>query len=127
MAARQSEAAAVKAWTGLGVWNVSLERPEPLGQIERVAARNVRLFRMTTVPFVPVTPPALERPGEIRAPTLVRVRELDTQGNRRASEVLASGIAVAGLEVVPGADHALPMGWAGTFNERVIRLLDSLR
>ena len=80
---------------------------------------------MAAPPFAPITPPALGRLGEIRSPTLVVTGDRDTPGNRAGSESLAKGIPGARLVVIPGADHAIPIGWAKELNEAVVTFLGS--
>jgi pimeloyl-ACP methyl ester carboxylesterase len=123
--ARESEAKAVEAWLALGLWSASRARPEVMTAIERITARNAARFSMAAPPFAPITPPAIGRLGEIRAATLVVTGDRDTPGNRAGSESLAKGIAGARLVVVPGADHAIPIGWAKELNEAILAFLES--
>jgi pimeloyl-ACP methyl ester carboxylesterase len=80
---------------------------------------------MAAPPFAPITPPATGRLGEIHAPTLVVTGDRDTPGNRAGSESLAKGLAGARVVVFPGADHAIPIGWAKELNEAVLAFLAS--
>jgi pimeloyl-ACP methyl ester carboxylesterase len=123
VSARESEARAVEAWLALGLWSASRARPEVMKTIERITARNAARFRMAAPPFAPITPPAIGRLGEIRSPTLVVTGDRDTPGNRAGSESLAMGIPGARLVVIPGADHAIPIGWPKELNEAVLAFL----
>ena len=126
VSARESEAKAVEAWLGLGLWSASRERPEVMKAIERSTAPNAARFRMAAPPFAPITPPAIDRLSEIRsAATLVVTGDRDTPGNRAGSDALAKGIPGARLVVIPGADHAVPIGWAKELNEAVLAFLAS--
>jgi pimeloyl-ACP methyl ester carboxylesterase len=125
VSARESEAKAVEAWLALGLWSASRARPEVMKAIERVTARNAARFRMAAPPFAPITPPATGRLGEIHAPTLVVTGDRDTPGNRAGSESLTKGIAGARVVVFPGADHAIPIGWAKELNKAVLAFLAS--
>ena len=49
----------------------------------------------------------------------------DTPGNRASSESLAKGIPDERLVVIPGADHAIPIGWAKELNEALLSFLAS--
>jgi pimeloyl-ACP methyl ester carboxylesterase len=91
--------------------------------IERATASSAARFRMAAPPFAPITPPAIGRLGEIRAATLVVSGDRDTPGNRANSETVAKGIAGARLVVIPGADHAIPIGWARELNEALLGFL----
>ncbi len=125
VAARESDAKAMEAWLALGLWSASRARPDVMKAIERSTATSVARFRMAAPPFAPITPPAIGRLGEIRVPTLVVSGERDTPGNRAAADALARGIPGATLMVVPGADHAVPIGWATALNEAVLTFLAS--
>lgn len=125
VSARESEAKAVEAWLALGLWSASRPRPEVMKAIEAITTRNAARFRMAAPPFVPITPPAIGRLAEIRTPTLVVTGDRDTPGNRTASDALVKGIPGARLVVVPGADHAIPIGWAKELNEALLAFLAS--
>jgi pimeloyl-ACP methyl ester carboxylesterase len=120
MAAKESEAKAVEAWMRLGLWSASRSRPEVMKAIERITARNAARFRMAAPPFAPITPPASQRLGEIRARTLLVTGSEDTAGNRAAAEVAAKGIPGAKQIFIAGADHAVPIGWAKELNEAML-------
>jgi pimeloyl-ACP methyl ester carboxylesterase len=123
--ARESESSAVQAWLALSLWSASRARPEVMKAIEHMTARNAARFRMAAPPFAPITPPAIGRLGEVRAPTLVVTGDRDTPGNRAGSDSLAGGIPGARLVVIPGADHAIPVGWANELNEALLSFLAS--
>jgi pimeloyl-ACP methyl ester carboxylesterase len=123
--ARESAAKAVEAWLALGLWSASHARPEVMKALETITARNAARFRMAAPPFAPITPPAIGRLGEIRAPTLVVTGDRDTPGNRAASDALAKGIPGARLVVIRGADHAMPIGWAKELNDALLGFLPS--
>jgi pimeloyl-ACP methyl ester carboxylesterase len=125
MAARESEASAVRAWLTLGLWSASRARPEVMHAIERATTTSAARFRMAAPPFAPITPPAIGRLGEIRAATLVVSGDRDTPGNRANSETAAKGIPGARLVVIPGADHGIPFGWAKELNEALLAFLAS--
>lgn len=126
VAARESEARAVEAWMTLGLWSASRERPEVRTAVERIARRNAARFRMAAPPFAPITPAAIGRLRDILAETLVVTGERDTPGNRSVSDRLASEIPGAQLVVIPGADHAIPLGWADELNARILAFLAGL-
>lgn len=120
VAARESETGAVEAWMALDLWSASRERPEIRAAVERITRRNAARFRMAAPPFAPITPPAVSRLGEVRAATLVVTGSRDTPGNRAVSDALAKGIPNARLVVIPGADHAVPIGWADELNAHIL-------
>jgi len=65
-------------------------------------------------------PPALERLGEIGAPTLVAVGELDTPDLQGTAEALANGIPGAQKTVVRGAGHMSNMEKPDQVTELII-------
>ncbi|HCG00250.1 MAG TPA: alpha/beta hydrolase, partial [Chloroflexi bacterium] len=65
-------------------------------------------------------PPALERLGEIGAPTVVAVGELDTPDLQGMAEALANGIPGAQKTVVRGAGHMSNMEKPDQVTELII-------
>ena len=126
-AVKDGDDAIVKAWTAHPMWVVSRERAEIKGEIEQTTRRNLAPFRMTAPPYIPLTPPAVGRLAEVKAPTLVVVGDRDTPGNQQASALLAKQIAGAKSVVVPGADHGLPLGWSRELNDAVLGFLSATR
>jgi len=68
----------------------------------------------------------ISRLGEIRQPTLVIVGSEDILTPPPDSELLASVIPHARLEIVPGAAHGLMIEHAATFNRTVLDFLTGL-
>jgi 3-oxoadipate enol-lactonase len=124
-AVKDGDDAIVKAWLAHPIWNVSRTRPEVLTVLDAITRRNLAPFRMAFAPYVPLTPPAVERLNDVKAPTLVIVGDADTPGNRQASDLLAKRIPGASIRVVEGADHGLPLGWADQFNAAVIAFISA--
>lgn len=122
-AAREGADKAVAAWLQLGLWSASRDRPEVMKAIERSTRRSAKAFTMSAAPFAPITPPASGRLGEVRAPALIVTGDRDTPGNRAGSEMLAKGIPGAKMVSIPGADHAVPIGWAKELHEAVLAFL----
>lgn len=126
-AVRDGDDAIMSAWLKHPMWAASQSRPDVLAALEASTRRSLAAFRMTFAPYQPVLPPAAGRLGEIKAPTLVMVGDRDTAGNRQASEALAKQIPGAVLKIVPGADHALPLGWAEEFNSAALGFIAAAR
>jgi pimeloyl-ACP methyl ester carboxylesterase len=114
-AVKNGDDAIVKAWLEHPIWAVSRTRPEIRAELEAMTRRNLAPFRMTFAPYIPLTPPAIDRLADVRAPTLVVIGDRDTPGNQQAATLAAKRIPGATLKVLPGADHALPLGWAEDF------------
>ena len=70
--------------------------------------------------IVPVKPPTIERLGEIAAPTLVIVGELDVPDFQAIAEVLASGIRGAKKVVIPNAGHLANMEAPAAVNRAIL-------
>jgi pimeloyl-ACP methyl ester carboxylesterase len=60
-------------------------------------------------PLEPLAPPAIQRLGELKIPVLVLSGALDYEENRRASRILAEGIAGARFEEMEGFAHVPPL------------------
>ncbi len=69
---------------------------------------------------------AIERLGEVRAPTLVVVGERDQPDFQAIANELTAGIPLARKVVVPGAGHMAPMEAPGEFSALVLGFLESL-
>lgn len=127
VAAREGDEPAVAAWMTLGLWSVSRERPDLRSALEQLTRRNAARFRLAAPPYAPITPAAISRLGDIRAATLVVTGDRDTPGNRDVSARLAREIPGAQLVTIPGADHAIPLGWADELNRRIVNFLSAPR
>ena len=123
-AVKEGDDAIVKAWMAHPIWSVSRTRPEVAKELEAITRRNLAPFRMAFAPYVPVKPAAVGRLAEVKAPTLVIVGDSDSNGTRQGAELEAKQIPGAKLEIVTGADHGLPIGWANEFNQAVMSFLN---
>jgi pimeloyl-ACP methyl ester carboxylesterase len=126
-AVKEGEDAIIAAWLKHPMWAASQSRPEVLRALAASTRKSLAAFTMAAPPFVPMKPPATDRLGEVKAPTLVVVGDRDTPGNRQASDLLAKQIPGATLKVVAGADHALPLGWSRELNEAVLAFISTTR
>lgn len=73
--------------------------------------------------LIPFDPPAVGRLGEIRAPTLVVVGDLDAPYVLAGATMLAEGITGAQKVVIPGAAHMVTMEQPDVFNRLVLDFL----
>ncbi len=69
-------------------------------------------------------PPAVDRLGEVRAPTLVVTGDLDDPNIVRAGAALAAGIPGAARAVLAGTAHLPNLERPRAFNRRVLAFLD---
>jgi len=74
-------------------------------EMNRIFVENGTFFSADVSPLDPLVPPALQRLGEVRAPTLVVSGKLDYAENRRASQILANGIPGARFVEMPDCAH----------------------
>jgi pimeloyl-ACP methyl ester carboxylesterase len=74
-------------------------------------------------PAVRLDPPASERLGDVRAPTLVVVGEADVEDMHRIADRLAAGIPGARKEVVTDAAHMLPLERPDELNRLLLEFL----
>lgn len=126
-AVKHGDDAVVEAWTQHPMWKVARTRPELLQELEATTRRNLAPFRMAFAPYQPITPPAIGRLAELRAPTLVVVGDADMPSIIEGGRLVAKQAPRAELKTIPGADHALPLGWADAFNAAALAFLSAAR
>ena len=126
-AAKEGDDAIIAAWLKHPMWAASQSRPDVLRALAASTRKSLGVFKMSAAPFVPIKPPAIDRLGEIKAPTLVIVGDRDTAGNRQASDLLAQRIPGATFKLIGGADHAVPLGWPREFNDTVLAFISAAR
>lgn len=93
------------------------------GVRELVREMNLAALRASAGEELPSGVAAAGRLGEVRAPTLVVVGDLDTPQTLEAAGALASGIPGARLEVVRGAAHLPSMERPEEFNRLALDFL----
>lgn len=106
-------------------------RPEQVSSSvrERVREMQRHIFEIPVpedVEAISMTPPAVERLGEAKAPTLVIVGELDLEEKIVLADRLVAEIPKAKKEMVPNAAHMMNMEKPGEFNRLVLDFLASL-
>ena len=75
-------------------------------------------------PGAALDPPASDRLGEVRAPTLVLVGDEEVDDVVEIAEILAQGIQGAEQAVIPGAAHMLNLERPAEFDRRTLAFLD---
>ena len=73
----------------------------------------------------PFSPPAIDRLGEIRTPSLVLVGERDTADFHAIASTLERGVADARKMTLPGVGHMANMETPGSFNDLVLDFLST--
>jgi 3-oxoadipate enol-lactonase len=124
-AVKDGDDAIVKAWLAHPMWSVARTRPAVVKELDAITRRNLAPFRMPFAPYVPMKPAAITRLGEVRAPTLVIIGDRDMPSIKQSAQIVTKEIKGAVLKVIPGADHALPFGWADEFNAAVLSFLST--
>jgi 3-oxoadipate enol-lactonase len=94
---------------------------------EKVRAMCLDNYRNQTVEPTPrpLEPPAIGRLGEIVAPTLIIIGDLDTPACLSMADAMAAGIAGARKVVFPGVAHMVPMERPEEFNRAVLEFLQA--
>ncbi|MBZ0289188.1 MAG: alpha/beta hydrolase [Anaerolineae bacterium] len=95
---------------------------------EQAAAMNIIPIRNGTwfvesQPLNPLNPPAVERLGDIRVPTLLMAGGLDHPEILRAADVMEQAIAEATKVIIPNTAHMPNMEQPATFNRAVLDFL----
>src|SRR5262245_44776373 len=126
-AVKNGDEAIVKAWIDHPIWSVSRTRPQVVKSLDAITRRNLAPFHMTFAPYIPLKPPAIDRLGEIMAPTLVVVGDRDTPGNQQGAELVASKVPGATKRVIAGADHGVPLGWSDELTSAAVGFMRAAR
>ena len=126
-AVKQGDDAIVQAWLAHPMWKVSRERADLRAELDQITRRNLAPFRMAAPPYNPLTPPAVGRLAEIKAPTLVVSASGRLGGQSAGVRAAGKQIPQAKSVVMPGADHALPIGWSRELNEAMLAFLAAPR
>ena len=126
-AVKTGDDAIVKAWLDHPMWKAARTRPELLKELEASIRRNLAPFRMSAAPFAPLSPPAIERLSEVKVPTIAIHGDRDMASITQAAELIGKQVPGGQVVVIPGADHALPLGWPDQFNAAAIGFISSAR
>jgi 3-oxoadipate enol-lactonase len=111
-----------RAWTDGPERKPEQVDPEVRERVRKMAHRNVSMGRGDSRSGVP-DPPATERIGKIRAPTLVVVGDLDMPVIHEIGDLLVKEIPGAQRAVIPGAAHMVNMEKPAEFNKVVLEFL----
>jgi pimeloyl-ACP methyl ester carboxylesterase len=106
---RRDVAQAKSLWLGLPLFAPARQQPEVAARLKLMVDEYSGWHFVNQNPERPVSPPALERLGAIRAPTLVLVGERDLPDFQRMSERLERGVPGARRATIPGAGHMANM------------------
>jgi len=111
---RQEEA--LTKWLGNPMLAVVNTQPAVKEKVERMVRENAGIWTMAAWPQQPLTPPARERLGRIRIPTLVVIGDRDAASVRTFADSTARMIPGAERVVLEGTDHLPHMEQPEEFN-----------
>jgi len=114
---------AAELWLQNPYMAVATEDPALHARLRRLAKENVHCWLKNPLLLRNLKPPAVERLGEIRAPTLVIDGERDVSDIHKIVNKLAAEISGAQKKTVAGAGHLVPMEKAEEFNELALEFL----
>lgn len=111
----------------LAIWAPLGLDDEAGAAIERIAMDNLHELTMDESAEVALDPPAIVRLHEIDVPTLVVKAEHDPGFSRRASDLIAAGVADGRVVQLDGADHVANLRRPEAFDAVVLPFLDEVR
>jgi pimeloyl-ACP methyl ester carboxylesterase len=117
---------AADIWLETGFMAPAMERPELAPRLTRLARANARVWASRDLE-VPLSPPAVDRLGEIKAPTLLLLGERDVDDQHRIVESLRRALPNAQLVVFPGVGHVANLEAPEEFNRIVQQFLSEHR
>lgn len=112
-----------QAWLAHPLFAPLIEHPEAYARLRQMIADYSGWHFVNRNPLTPDPMPALDRLGEIAAPTLVMIGERDMPDFQHAAEALAGGIPGARKVTLAGMGHMAPMENPEAFNRAVIEYL----
>jgi pimeloyl-ACP methyl ester carboxylesterase len=113
---------AADVWLETGFMAPAMDNPELAPRLTRLAHANARVWASRDLE-VPLSPPAVDRLGEIDAPTLLLLGERDVDDEHRIVETLHREVSGAQLEVFPRVGHVINLEAPEAFNRIVHRFL----
>lgn len=122
--ARDGDAAgAMDLWLQHPMMAPAMARPELAARIRNIARDNLQVWRRLPVGEQVPRPPAIERLGDIKAPTLVIVGERDVPDIQAIVKLVATDVKGAHTEVIPGAAHMPNMEDPVRVNRLIVEFL----
>lgn len=117
----------VELWLGHPMVAVTSRDPKAGPRLRTLVTDNMGLFSIAYWPREAMDPPALDRLGEVRVPTLVVVGDRDMTFIQDGCDAAAKGIAGAKKVVIRGADHLPQMLKPSEFNRALEKFLDGVK
>lgn len=110
----------------LAIWAPTRSATGPDLRIREIAMDNAHQVALDPALRRRPDPPAVERLGEISAPTLVVTGDQDVPDVERIAELIISRIPGARRAVMQGADHVVNMRRPADFTARLLGFLDHI-
>lgn len=120
-------AGARELWLKHALFAPALERPEVGSRLSQMISEYSGWHWVNRDPERSPQPPAIQRLGQIRLPTLVILGAHDLPDFHRIADLLQSQIPKARKAVLPGVGHLSNMEAPGRFNEIVLSFLAELQ
>lgn len=117
---------AVELWLADPHMIPAMENPALAPRLREICMENATSWE-GGLPARQSDPPAIQRLGELRAPTLILVGDRDVPDILDISRLLSEQIAGAQKVVIPGAGHILNMEAPEIFDRQVLAFLGSQR
>ncbi len=122
--ARKGDAsAAMDLWLQHPMMAPAMARPKVAARIREIARNNLQVWRRLPVGERFPSPPAIERLGDIRAPTLLIVGERDVADIQTIVKLLGKDVKGARTEVIPSAAHMPNMEDPDRVNRLLVEFL----
>lgn len=126
-AARESGVQAAKeVWLNSPLLAPALEKPDVAARLRQIVSGYSGWHFVNENPFPALDPPAIQRLGEITAPTLVIVGERDLPDFHAIADILGQRIPNTRRTVLPVVGHMSNMEDPDGFNEAVLSFLPSI-
>jgi 3-oxoadipate enol-lactonase len=116
--------AARESWLSHPLFDSAQAHPEAATRIRQIAESYSGWHFVNANPEIYLDPPAVGRLGELSAPTLVIVGELDLPDFQRISEQVATQAPHARLVRIPGAGHMSNMEAPDRVNDVILEFLN---
>jgi pimeloyl-ACP methyl ester carboxylesterase len=124
-AAKERGVGAARAlWLTSPVWATAMTRPSVAAQLRTMIDAYSGWHWLNPDVGKALTPPAISRLSEIRAPTLIVVGELDAPDFRDIADILQRGIPGSKSVVLQGAGHVPNLERPDLFNQAVLQFLE---
>lgn len=96
---------------------------EGAATLRKLVLANAGLWKLTSNPETPMTPPAVGRLGEIKVPVLVILGERDLPDSHAVADLLIANVPGSRKVVIPGAGHMVNLAAPAAFNDALMGFL----